>query len=109
MGCVSLQIMQQTCEKQDEGMRWKLEKGRHTIERHLSDAGTESEIIRRQQATKTSRRARFFKILHDGERLRQLAAIDEQSGDLEAGSVKWRERAVNFSVGGMCSAQVFED
>ena len=85
MGCVSLQIMQQTCEKQDQGMRWKLEKGRHTIERHLSDAGTKSEIIRRQQATKTSRRARFFKILHDGERLRQLAAIDEQSGDLGGG------------------------
>ena len=108
MGCVSLQIMQQTCEKQDAGMRWKLE-ARHTLERYLSDAGTESKIIRRQQATETSRRARFFKILHDGERLRQLAAIDEQSGDLEAGSVKWRERAVNFSVGGMCSVQVFED
>ena len=84
MGCVSLQIMQQTCEKQDAGMRWKLE-ARHTLERYLPDAGTESEIIRRQQATETSRRARFFKILHDGERLRQLAAIDEQSGDLGGG------------------------
>ena len=84
MGCVSLQIMQQTCEKQDAGMRWKLE-ARLTLERYLSDAGTEGEIIRRQQATETSRRARFFKILHDGERLRQLAAIDEQSGDLGGG------------------------
>jgi hypothetical protein len=64
MGCVSLQMMQQTCIRLRVILRL-MHKCR--CSRNLSDSGAESEVIGRQQAPATSRRARFFKILHYGE------------------------------------------